>query len=168
MKNKTYKVALPLSILLLLIFFILNTWKVYLQPTGDMGLTIPKGSKLISQKYYFSEPKRDDIVIFQTKNILLEGRPLYGDVYVKRLIGLPGDKIEFNHGNLLINGTPYLTKIKYHSPKSSNPRFEENFTVPQNHYFVLGDNTENSLDSRHFGAIPVQNVWAKMIHVIKK
>ncbi len=81
----------------------------------------------------------------------------HDDVYwVKRVIGLPGDKIELRNGRVIRNGTPldepYTNKEEYHSYSNIN------ITVPDGYIWVMGDNRNHSSDSRVIGPVPIQNV----------
>lgn len=117
-------------------------------PTGSMENTIPTGSRMIGLRlaYMFSEPERGDIIIFKNPFDKEED-------YVKRIIGLPGEKIVINDcqvfiyddkGNLkygplnepYINGTWTVDAGKVYE-----------FNVPKDSYFVLGDNRNNSFDT---------------------
>jgi signal peptidase I len=106
------------------------------------------------------EPKRFDIVVFHaTEN----------KDYIKRVIGLPGDRVEYKDDILYINGKsyeePYLDKSK---KLITNGQLTGSFTlnetpvgsevVPEGHVFVLGDNRRNSEDSRHIGAVPIESI----------
>lgn len=115
-------------------------------PTGSMLPTIQLNDTLLIQKTYNpSSLSRGDIVVFQPN-------PEEGtDLYIKRLIGLPGDTIEFKlidgESTVWINGEildePYVTF-------PSNEDISETFQVPENCYFFLGDNRSNSHDSRYW------------------
>jgi signal peptidase I len=77
------------------------------------------------------------------------------DIWVKRVIGKPGDVLEFKDGKVFRNGQPleepYLKEtMKYTSPKK--------FTVPDNHVYVMGDNRNHSSDSRMIGSVPLDHV----------
>jgi len=98
---------------------------------------------------------RGDIIVFrypadQTKR------------FVKRVIGLPGDKIEFKTGELWLNGVkadePYVD-----SRLNLSQRSQELKTVPAHRYYVLGDNRDNSNDSRLWGALPKELIDAKVV-----
>ena len=82
--------------------------------------------------------------------------------YIKRLIGLPGDEMEIRRGEVWINGSPssepYLDQ-KLNLAQRSTPKN----TVPLHAYFVMGDNRDNSSDSRFWGPVPEQLVEAKVI-----
>lgn len=109
--------------------------------------------------YRFHEAARGDIVIFKA--------PTNPDVdYIKRVIGLPGDKVKIQKGFVYVNGNelnePYLHDQTFLLPGNS---MREGFevTVPQNHYFVMGDNRPHSSDSREFGPIPSSSIVGKAL-----
>lgn len=125
-------------------------------PTGSMKPTIDVNDMLVGNRlsYLFDEPERGDIVIFQYPDNPEEN-------YVKRLIGLPGDTVEMKDGYVYINGSekpldePYL-KCKR---KGNYGPYE----VPEDSYFMLGDNRNNSLDSRFW-----QNTFVSKDQMIGK
>ena len=101
--------------------------------------------------YRFSEPKRGDIVVFRYPNEPQE-------YFIKRIIGLPGETIDFENGNIYIKSgnnsgdesikEPYLSEgIKTY------PLRESSYNLSQDEYFVLGDNRNVSKDSRTFGPV---------------
>lgn len=133
-----------LRILLLAFCFvyILNTYIIINAnvPTGSMIPTISPGEKIIATRFAYSgekTPQRGDIVVFR-----------YPDneeiIYVKRVIGIPGDEILIENGKVYINGIkldePYLVS---QTEGNYGP-----YEVPEGHYFMMGDNRNNSEDSR--------------------
>lgn len=95
--------------------------------------------------YRFSEPRRGQIVVFRNP----ENRRVD---FVKRIIGLPKEKVTISGGAVAINGTP--VKESYLSStmaEAETEPFEVNLAAQE--YFMLGDNRENSLDSRRIGAV---------------
>lgn len=122
-------------------------------PSISMQDTLLSGDFFISDtwKYRSQGPQRGDVVVF-----LFPENPKIK--YAKRVIGLPGDQIEIKDAVVKINGTvfsePYV--------KSENNRRMSNaaasYKVPDDSYFVLGDNRDNSNDSRYWGFVPKQNI----------
>ena len=133
----------PLAIAVILSLFI-QTYvaQAVKVPSGSMKPSIQIGDRLVMDKMLkFTEFKHGDIVVF---NHAAENKDKVR--YVKRLIGLPGDTIEIKEGSLYRNGEkvdePYLTaKMNY--------SFEK-VTVPENHYFFLGDNRNESYDGHQW------------------
>ena len=131
----------------------------YVQENGKVVETIKKGDKLILNKV--AKINRGDIVVF---NVNWQDDPL-----VKRVIGVAGDTIEIKDGKVYLNGE--LLEEDY-IQGSTYVYTEDTFkvTVPDGHIFCLGDNRENSHDSRHsdIGMIPLDNVRGKCFLVIDK
>ena len=105
--------------------------------------------------YRFRAPHRGDIVVFRAPEAaarLCEG----GGVYVKRLIGLPGDRISERDGAVYVNGRkldePYV------DPADRDTRTGTFGRVPAGHYFFMGDNRTASCDSRTWGTVPRDNL----------
>jgi signal peptidase I len=85
-------------------------------------------------------------------------------IYVKRVIGLPGDRVEVRGHRVLVNGQRLQEPYAVHT----HPRRRENYgptTVPAGHLFVMGDNRDNSHDSRFWGPVPLENVIGKPVLV---
>jgi len=199
LKNRFVREVLNIGLILLVVLafksiFIAN----YTVPTGSMEPSILPGDKLLVNKmaytlrvpftdivlYEFSRPERGDVIVFDY--------PRDPDLnFVKRLIGLPGDRVEVEDGFITINDKSLTTSLndederwetlinggvyeeeygKYSYPvqRIRRPfRDEEiSLTVPKGHYFVMGDNRDNSSDSRVWGFVPEKNVKgkAKMIY----
>ena len=91
--------------------------------------------------YSFSEPQRFDIVVFELKN-----EP--GTFYIKRVIGLPGETVTIHDGQVYINGEFLEDDIYGNAPIQRAGRAAEGVTLGEGEYFVMGDNRNNSLDSR--------------------
>lgn len=161
----------------------------YLVPTGSMQPTIVEGDRILVNKMAYrlelpftdigvmdiATPQRGDIVVFNSK--AADTR------LVKRVIGLPGDSIAMVNNQLVINGQV----INYQSDADKNSVIEQlvekphtvqfiaianamdNFksvTVPAEHYLVLGDNRNNSSDSRVIGFVPFAEIQGKALRVL--
>ncbi len=113
-------------------------------PSGSMEQTIHEHSRMIGFRlsYIFSKPKRGDIIIFKYPENESEN-------FVKRVIGLPGESIEIKKGKVYIDGTMIDEDYVYFSKGLINldGDFEKTY-IPKGCYFVLGDNRNNSKDSR--------------------
>ena len=113
-------------------------------PTGSMRNTIMEGDRIVAFRwsYLFSEPERFDVVVFKCP----DDEEVY---YVKRLIGLPGETVAIKNGKVFIgnSGVPIDSSFLPDEP------FDEDFgpyVVPEDCYFMLGDNRNNSWDSRYW------------------
>jgi signal peptidase I len=108
----------------------------------SMEPNIPEGQRIFVNKavYFFDEPQRGDIIVFRKPEVNSD-KPL-----IKRIIGLPGEIVTIEPGTVYINGSPldepYLTEYPSY--------MFAGYTVPENQYFVLGDNRNDSFDS-HYG-----------------
>lgn len=120
-------------------------------PSASMEPTIMTGDHIFGNRlaYRFGDPERYDIIIFRYPDDESE-------LFIKRIIGMPGDTVEFRDGDIFINGSDVplddefcsvqdMTEMNMNRTVLSNP-----FTVPENCYFVLGDNRLNSRDSRYW------------------
>ena len=148
--------------------------------------SLPFSVPLIPRKLFSNTPERGDVVVFKTpENNRTD--------YIKRVIGLPGDKIEIKNGIIFINGSEVLRKklndfidtdnntsnkrVRMYNEYFFNKEINilditdngmadntQLFNVPENHFFVMGDNRDNSQDSRFIntvGFIPFENLVGK-------
>ena len=119
---------------------------------ASMETTLHNKERLIANKigYRLESPKRGEIIIFRPPLDTKRN-------YIKRIIGIPGDKVEIVEGKVYVNDEaleePYVKYKSYESMPIA--------TVPENSYFVLGDNRPNSSDSRFWGFVPRKNVVGK-------
>ena len=114
----------------------------------SMEPTLYGHQRLIIEKisYRFHEPKRGDIVVLQV--------PGFDELLIKRVVGLPGDRIEIKNGVVYINGTPLDEPYVNGVARGNYPLL----TVPEGYIFVMGDNRNNSNDSRSFGPVAIENI----------
>ncbi len=152
---------------------------------GYSRYSLPFGLPLIPERIFYTQPERGDVVVFKT--------PADNKTdYIKRVIGLPGDTIQVINGLLHINGKPVKRTFKRtHVEKTfygdisytvydeelpngviheimeiSDDQPQDNtlpFIVPEEHFFMMGDNRDNSKDSRwdDIGFVPKQNLMGK-------
>jgi len=137
-------------------------FQAYRIPTGSMIPTLKIGDHLIVNKvvYKIREPKRGEVIVF-----IFPKDPR--KTFVKRLIGLPGDRVRIEDGKILIDGKP-ITSIPQIASRyyyAEGPYGEKEVTVPKNSLFVLGDNTTNSNDSRFWGFVPRKNLIGEPIFI---
>lgn len=125
----------------------------------SMYPTLKDGERLVVNKfvYRFSEPERGDIIIFK-----YPGDPHYD--YIKRVIGIENDVVEIKDGKVYLNDK-VLEENYISEPTPGNFGPEK---VPEDHYFVLGDNRNNSKDSRFpsVGFVPDENLKGKAVFII--
>lgn len=123
----------------------------------SMSPTIRHGDRILVNKlaYGNKEPDRGDIVAFN-----VEGRR----IFVKRVVGLPGDLIEVRNGVLYRDGKRIANEpyVKFH-PKVRGRRSYRPHTIQSGRLFVMGDNRAASVDSRDFGPIPDRTVIGKAV-----
>ena len=142
-----------------LIAFVLNTFIIANSevPSGSMENTIMTGDRVIGSRlsYHFEDPKRGDIAIFRFP----DNEKIY---YVKRIIGLPGETVDIVDGKVYINGSdepldePYIREPMI-------PEAPMHFEVPENSYFMMGDNRNYSMDARRW-----ENTYVKREKIIAK
>jgi signal peptidase I len=167
---REYASALAWALVLTVIIrtFFVQTFEI---PSGSMENTLEIGDYIIANKFLYGlrlpwsgerilsirEPRRGDVVIFKF--------PLDSSQdFVKRLIGLPGDTILIRDKQVYVNGQPFATtRERYTDPDielpTAGPR--DNFgpvRVPAGSYFMMGDNRDESYDSRYWGFVPATDI----------
>ncbi|MHB8907391.1 MAG: signal peptidase I [Syntrophales bacterium] len=174
-KLREYIEAILLAILIAFFIrtFVIQAYKI---PSGSMKPTLLIGDHILVSKFSYGiklpfirstvipigQPKRGDIVVF----IYPEDR---SKDFIKRLIGLPGDTVEVRNKKVFLNGLPMDDPHGVHSdsviiPASVQPR--DNFgpvTVPEGSLFVMGDNRDESYDSRFWGFVSMKDVLGKAL-----
>lgn len=141
--SKKKILSYSLILLVLLGFVFIQTYRV----SGDsMNPNFTDGDLGISLRY-IGQGRFDTVIV--RKN---------GNLVIKRVIGLPNEKVEYKNNYLYINDNQVTEPFKRNSRT-------ENFSIQlkENEYFVLGDNRERSLDSRSFGAVPQEEIISKVI-----
>lgn len=142
-----------------LIAYVMNTFIIANSrvPSASMENTIMTKDRVIGSRltYHFTDPKRGDIVIFHFP----DDESIY---YVKRIIGVPGDIIDIRDGKVYVNQSetpldePYIRE-------PMEPEEDLHYEVPEDSYFMLGDNRNSSADSRRWN-----NTFVKREKIIAK
>lgn len=161
-------------------------------PSGSMMPTLLQGDYIFVKKYSYGlrlpviekkivetgEPERGDVVVFR-----LPSEPNVN--YIKRVIGLPGDELVYEGHRLTVNGKPvelmpdatddasarrYIEQLgaRQHAILITNPHNQMRdgrYRVPEDHYFMMGDNRDNSRDSRFIGAIPETHLVGEAVRI---
>lgn len=136
-------------------------------PTGSMEGTLKVGDHVIVDKLAYAlsgrlpllpyqEVQRGDIIVFRYP-------PDIRETYVKRVVGVSGDRIKMAHKQVYRNGLPQVEPYTQHIDPAFDPARDDlaEFTVPPGSYFALGDNRDNSSDSRVWGLVPRENIIGK-------
>jgi signal peptidase I len=127
--------------------------------SGSMLPTLEVNDHLMVDKlsYRWSNPERGDITVFSPTEELK--RQHFQDTFIKRVIGLPGEKVEVKGGRVYINDR--LLPEKYIDEKLAYQWGP--VTIPPNSYLVMGDNRDNSYDGRYWGFVPRTNIIGKAV-----
>ncbi|HET8547650.1 MAG TPA: signal peptidase I [Bryobacteraceae bacterium] len=177
--------------ILLLLFGTTTLVQAFVIPTGSMEDTLLVGDHLLVDKLAYAPPgpisrhflpytevRRGDIIVFRYPIDIRQ-------TFVKRVIGVPGDRIRVVNKQVYRNGEPLKEPYKFHKTEYVDP-YRDNFpsqayphlneraqemlennvrngeiVVPANSYFAMGDNRDNSLDSRYWGFVPRENIIGK-------
>ncbi len=141
-------------------------------PTGSMESTLLVGDHLLVDKLAYApaakaaplpyeQVRRGDIVVFRYP-------PNIRETYIKRVIGLPGDRIRMDRKQVYRNGELLTEPYTQHIFPGYEPSRDDvpEITVPASKYFALGDNRDNSSDSRLWGFVPRENIIGKPLVVL--
>ncbi len=138
---------------LLIVFFRAFVFQNFVVEGSSMVPTLMQGDRLIVSRlsYIFGQPERGDIIVFQYP---------FGPErdFVKRIIGLPGETVAIQNGQVFINGKPLPpeTYVQNHSRDNYGP-----ITLAEDEYFVMGDNRTGSSDSRSWGPMQAHFIIGK-------
>lgn len=163
-------IAVALILAMVIRTFIIQAFKI---PTGSMRPTLIEGDLILVNKFIYGakvpftdlrlpglrQPKRGDVVVF----IYPEDR---SKDFIKRLIGLPGETIEIKNGSVYVNDKPLrepLFSQRYYYNRGDFSILGRKIVVPKDAFFVLGDNSASSKDSRYWGFVPAKNILGEAI-----
>ncbi len=174
-KVQEYIEAIIIAILIAVVIrtFVVQAYKI---PSRSMVPTLLVGDHLLVNKFIYgvkipvirrllipvTNPERGDIIVFIYPNDRSKD-------YIKRVIGMAGDKIEIRNKNIFINGRPYKDSFGIYVDSTIYPAIiqpRDNFgpvTVPAGSLFVMGDNRDESADSRFWGFVDLKDVEGKAL-----
>ncbi|BBB27369.1 signal peptidase I [Amphritea japonica] len=180
-----------LLVVLVLRSFVVEPFQI---PSGSMKPTLEVGDFILVNKWHYgfrlpvlgtkvipmNDPQRGDVVVFKYPK-----DPRVN--YIKRVVGLPGDRVGYQNKTIFINGKPQTQTLLAQLPPQkpqlllteeqlgdvshqlyrdvSPPRIDAEWVVPEGHYFVMGDNRDNSNDSRFWGYVPDELLVGKAFAV---
>jgi signal peptidase I len=150
--------------------FIVQAFKI---PTGSMRPTLIEGDLIMVNKFLYGAkipltdlrlpairaPKRGDVIVFVYPEDSKKD-------FIKRLVGLPGEVVEIRNGTIYINDKALLDPIfnqRYYYNRGDLGNAGQKIVVPKDSYFVLGDNSASSRDSRYWGFVPHKNILGKAL-----
>jgi signal peptidase I len=150
--------------------FVIQAFKI---PTGSMRPTLMEGDIILVNKFIYGarvpftglrlpalrQPQPGDVIVF-----IYPENPKKD--FIKRLVAKGGDTVEIKGGTIYVNERPLMDSVfakRYYYNKGQYGLEGEKLTVPKDSYFVLGDNSASSQDSRYWGFVPHKNVLGKAI-----
>ncbi len=158
-KEWTSSILVALVLTLIIRTYVIQAFKI---PSGSMRPTLMEGDKLFVNKYIyrFHKPKRGDIIVFKYPVDPKKD-------FIKRLVGFGGESTEIRDGKIYVDGQVLqdpnsFGKFYYynHDPYGGP---NDKIKIPEDSFYVLGDNSANSTDSRFWGFVPKKNVLGKAI-----
>ena len=172
MKEWGEPILIAIVLALFIRTFFIQAFKI---PSGSMKPTLQEGDKIMVNKLLYGpkipftdirlpglrEPRRGDIAVFVY--------PVDKRDFIKRLIAVGGETVEISDGNILIDGEPVadipeMSKIYYYN-RGKYGRHGASIKVPEGNYFVLGDNSNSSQDSRYWGFVPEENMIGRAMFI---
>ncbi len=131
---------------------------------AGVGCTARFSDRVLANRfiYHFVDPDRGDIVVFETPQIAKRDCGA-GGTFVKRIVGLPGELLEVRNGFVFVDGV--RLRESYVGQDRRDAKSEPPYRIPKDHYYVMGDNREQSCDSTVWGALPRANLIGKVFAV---
>ena len=159
LKEWAQSIAVALVLTLVIRTYVIQAFKI---PSGSMRPTLMEGDKLFVNRYIyrFKSPKRGDIIVFKYPKDMKKD-------FIKRLVAFEGETVEIKDGKIYVDGKVLddpgtFGKFYYYNHDPYAPP-NEKIKIPKDSYFVLGDNSANSQDSRFWGFVPKKNMVGKAL-----
>jgi len=150
--------------------FVIQAFKI---PTGSMRSTLLEGDLILVNKFIYGaripfidlslpalrQPKRGDVIVF-----IYPENPKKD--FIKRLVGLPGETLEIKNGTVYINDKPLIDSVfnqRYYYNRGEFGQEDRKIKIPEDNFFVLGDNSASSQDSRYWGFVPRKNILGEAL-----
>lgn len=178
-KKSFFREAIEILAIAFLLAWIIKVFvfELYKIPSGSMIPTLLVGDRIVVVKFIYGpripfinvrlpgirEPKRGEIIVFKSPDTP-------NKVFIKRLIATEGESVEISKGKILINGKPldspppFRTIYYYNQGEYGQER--KAVYVPKDGYFVLGDNSASSRDSRYWGFVPKNYIIGRAVLII--
>ena len=150
-------IAIAIVLAMIIRTFVVQAFKI---PTGSMRPTLIEGDRILVNKfiYKFKEPERGDVIVFVSPEDKKKD-------FIKRLVGLSGENIEISNGTILINNKAVrndsVIRERYYYNRGDFGKESQTIEVPEDAYYVLGDNSISSRDSRYWGFLPKKYLLGK-------
>lgn len=172
MKKSTFREYLESILIAAILALFIRTFvfQAFKIPTGSMEPNLLVGDHIVVNKFVYApggsalgllpvrEIERGDVVVFRA--------PEDPDTdFIKRIVAVGGDTVELLDGTLYVNGDPVDEPYAEYSARWGSARDLERTEIPEGHYFALGDNRDNSRDSRYWGTVPEALVKGQAVMV---
>ena len=150
MKEWVEPIIIAVVLALIIRTFVVQAFKI---PTGSMRPTLIESDRILVNKfiYKFTQPKRGDVIVFISPEDKKKD-------FIKRLAGLPNENIQISSGAILVNNNPMeegsILKKQHYYNRGDFGVEGQSVMVPNDAYYVLGDNSISSRDSRYWGFMP--------------
>lgn len=166
----TESIVIAFILAMIIRVFVVQAFKI---PTGSMRTTLMEGDVILVNKFIYGakipftnfrlpalrQPKTGDVVVF-----IYPENPKKD--FIKRLVASEGQTVEIKNGTIYINGQPLLEPVfsqKYYYNRGAYAQEGQKIVVPKDSYFMLGDNSQSSQDSRYWGFVPKDNIIGKAL-----
>lgn len=157
MKEWVEPVIIAVVLALIIRTFVVQAFKI---PTGSMRPTLMEGDRILVNKfiYKFKKPERGDVMVFKSPEDKKKD-------FIKRLIGLPGEEVQISNGTVFIDQKAVspgsVIKEHYYYNRGDFGAEDQKMKVADDAYYVLGDNSISSRDSRYWGFMPKKYLIGK-------